>query len=528
MKTLAKIFMSWALTALILFALIPSRAYAERKLYSITSLPNDNRLRVIDPTTGATISSVTITLPGRMVTSGNGLARDPTTGKLWALLTLVGQTGRHLVTIDPSSGLATGIGNTGDLFAGLAFKSDGTLYGVTGDGAAIPESLFTLNKLTGAANLVLSLGNGDSGETIAFNPNNGLLYHASGSSSQVFESINPTTFAIINIPQSGSTHGEVLVMTYSHSDILLMTDSTNLYQITTSGVVSLLGSSAPFTKGLAFLPNPPADFDRDIKSDIGIYRDGEWSILRSSDGGTTSVGWGGPTWEPVQADYDGDGKVDIAVRNASNGLWSILRSSDGGNTLFGWSAAANDVPVPADYDGDGKADIALYNNATAGWSIIRSSDGGLTYRAWGGPAWAPVEADYDGDGKVDIAVRNASSGLWSILRSSDGGNTLFGWSAAANDIPVPADYDGDGKADFAVYNTASGGWSIIRSSDGGLTYKAWGGPGWIPVPADYDGDGKADIAVYNPSNGLWSILRSSDGGNTLVGLGGAPQDIPLN
>ena len=45
--------------------------------------------------------------------------------------------------------------------------------------------------------------------------------------------------------------------------------------------------------------------------------------------------------------------------------------------------------------------------------------------------------------------------------------------------------------------------------------------------ADYDGDGKADIAVYNAS-GLWSIVRSSVGGNTLLGLGGAPQDIPLN
>jgi hypothetical protein len=274
------------------------------------------------------------------------------------------------------------------------------------------------------------------------------------------------------------------------------------------------------------ISQPTVDFDGDGKSDVGIYRNGTWSIIRSIDGGVTSVGWGGPTWVPVPADYDGDGKIDIAVYNAS-GLWSIVRSSDGVNVLIGWSGAPGDIPVPADYDGDGKADLAVYNTTTGGWSIIRSSDGGLTYKAWGGPAWMPVMADYDGDGKADIAVYNAN-GLWSIVRSSDGGNTLIGWSGAANDVPVPADYDGDGKADFAVYNTATAGWSIIRSSDGGLTYKAWGGPAWEPVPADYDGDGKADIAVYNASIGLWSIVRSSDGANILVGLGGAPQDIPLN
>jgi len=179
----------------------------------------------------------------------------------------------------------------------------------------------------------------------------------------------------------------------------------------------------------------PLDFDGDEKSDIGVYRDGVWLILRSSDGSIVDAGWGGPLWMPVMADYDGDGKVDIAVYNA-NGLWSIVRSSDGGNTLIGWSGAPGDIPVPADYDGDGKADLAVYNTASAGWSIIRSSDGGLTYKAWGGPSWEPVVADYDGDGKADIAVYNVSNGLWSIVRSSDGGNTLVGFGGAPQDIPL--------------------------------------------------------------------------------------------
>ena len=35
------------------------------------------------------------------------------------------------------------------------------------------------------------------------------------------------------------------------------------------------------------------DFDGDGKSDIGVYRNGTWFILRSSDGGVTATAWGG-------------------------------------------------------------------------------------------------------------------------------------------------------------------------------------------------------------------------------------------
>ena len=261
------------------------------------------------------------------------------------------------------------------------------------------------------------------------------------------------------------------------------------------------------------------DLDGDGKADVGIYRDGMWSILRSTDGGNTVIGLGGVSDIPIPADYDGDGKMDAAVY--LNGVWTIKRSSDSGTTTVGWGGSSF-TPVPADYDGDGKADVAVYSDGV--WSIKRSSDGGNTVVGWGGAAFIPVPGDYDGDGKADIAVYHPS-GVWSIKRSSDGGNTVVGWGGAAF-IPVLGDYDGDGKSDIAVYHP-SGVWSIVRSSDSGNTVVGWGGGAQdIPVPADYDGDGKTDVGIYR--GGAWSVKRSSDDGNALVNWGGSSQDIPLS
>ncbi len=224
-------------------------------LYSVS--PDDPLLRQVNSATGQTITHTAIILPGARVTGGNGLVTDPLTGELWALLKLDGASSRQLVTLDPTSGLATSIGDTGDDFAGLAFIGL-ILYGVTGDGAAVsPECLWTLNQTTGAPTYVMPLGNGTAGETIAANPVDGRLYHASGlgtpNAQEIFEGVDPVGMVVSPEVLSGFDYDNLLSLTYQGDGSFLGGDlNQELVTIAMSGEVAWRATMDHNAKGLAF------------------------------------------------------------------------------------------------------------------------------------------------------------------------------------------------------------------------------------------------------------------------------------
>ncbi len=117
-------------------------------LYTVSG---DNQLRSVDPLTGRTLSTVTIALGGLKVEGATGLARHPETGELFVLLEVAGQRGSELAKIDPASGTAMRIGNTGEPFRGLAFDDEGRLYAFRAATASSRRALFRLDPGSAAA-----------------------------------------------------------------------------------------------------------------------------------------------------------------------------------------------------------------------------------------------------------------------------------------------------------------------------------------------------------------------------------------
>lgn len=229
--------------------LLSSYGFSQSVVYGVD--PQSSDLVSIDTVTFAS-TTITLTSTTGTIQGCNGLATDPC-GLNYIVYRVAGT--RYLGTINFASGVITEIGSLADNISSIAYDyTTSTLYGVTGDGANTPETLYEINTTTAAMVFAATLGNGDDGETITFNPTDGLLYHWSGwgVGNAIMETIDPANYAITPVTYSGDLIENVGAAVYVGGRFLV--SDINLFEmhwVTTAGVVT--NTNAAFgLKGLSF------------------------------------------------------------------------------------------------------------------------------------------------------------------------------------------------------------------------------------------------------------------------------------
>src|SRR5579859_2853519 len=191
-------------------------------------------------------------------------------------------------------------------------------------------------------------------------------------------------------------------------------------------------------------------------------------------------------------DFNGDGKLDLAVANhGSNSITILLGNGSGmfttasGSPITGGMLSSPISIAVADFNQDGKMDLAVANSGNSSITILLGHGDG-TFTAGtpiilASPVLAVAAADFDGDGNQDLAVtiNPASSPTQNnvaiLLGDGMGGFAVPAFFSTGGSVPnslVAFDFNHDNKPDLAVTNAASSNLSVFlnMSSPGSVSF----------------------------------------------------------
>jgi hypothetical protein len=188
-------------------------------------------------------------------------------------------------------------------------------------------------------------------------------------------------------------------------------------------------------------------------------------------------------------DFNGDGKLDLAFGDNSvtyelssnvnillgNGDVTFNQAPSSPITLSGLSEVGTNFSfavAAGDFNGDGKLDLALTSAAGNCVIILASNGDGSFTQASGSPIpvgnqpSAIAVGDFNGDGKLDLAITNETDNTVTILLGNGDGTFA---EAAGSPFPVGVgptaiavgDFDGSGRLGLAVANGTAGTISIL-------------------------------------------------------------------
>jgi phospholipase C len=224
----------------------------------------------------------------------------------------------------------------------------------------------------------------------------------------------------------------------------------------------------------------------------------------------------------IAADFDGNGRLDLAVVNSGSNTLTILLGTGSGTFTQASSPITGSTPVAVasgDFNQDGKLDLVVANSGDNTVSVLLGNRDGSFASAPGSPVavglgpGAVAVGDFNKDGRLDIAVADTVESVGSVLLGN-GDGTFLPTTAGADTGTTPvaiavADFNNNGSLDLAIVNQGSNSVSILPGQgEGTFTTSANVATGAGPsalVVADFNGDGRLDLAVANQGDSSTSI-----------------------
>ena len=271
--------------------------------------------------------------------------------------------------------------------------------------------------------------------------------------------------------------------------------------------------------------------------------------------------------EPVQVDFNGDGKQDLLIVN-TDGSSSVALSNGDGTFATPQKLALpslNCVPgyaATGDLNGDGKADVVLTyvgdaacggtgGTASGYFTALGNGDGTFqtpVFTAYGTELYSATLADMNLDGKLDLLLDDAPfqvGGTFAVdLLPGNGDGTFAPGTAVSSNYLVSqviaGDYNGDGKPDLILleegeelaindFDATAGVLLLPGRGDGTFGDLSQVGTGNFFLNGsltDVNGDGLPDLvlSLYNTPGQPNTFYGLS----TLLGEGGGAFSSPIN